>query len=97
MGRRLNICGTMHYSTDWWPGEPNNMWDAEDCVEMVNPDDTDFKWNDVDCSNTDKSTICEIQYGDYLLPPLFCKINCLIVTIGVVTCTVLHVVTRSPL
>ena len=54
-----------NYSTDWLPGEPNNVADNEDCVEMTTLDGTAFKWNDIDCSRTDLSTICELQDGDH--------------------------------
>lgn len=42
----------------WYPGEPNNSQNNEDCVEMTLP--WDLRWNDVTC-DASRQYICEFS------------------------------------
>lgn len=43
--------------TNWYPGEPNNTMNAEDCVELYG-NEYNATWNDIICSSG-RETICE--------------------------------------
>lgn len=44
--------------SNWSPGEPNNAWERENCIEMWNEDG--WRWNDALCEDK-KGFICEDQ------------------------------------
>ncbi|NXL85623.1 MBL protein, partial [Alectura lathami] len=53
-GRFVYLSGGPVTYTNWKTGEPNNVRN-EDCVEI----EESGKWNDLDCSDSDKFIICE--------------------------------------
>ncbi|XP_052251884.1 hepatic lectin-like isoform X2 [Dreissena polymorpha] len=46
--------------TDWYPGEPNNVSNNEDCAITSGLADRNFRWIDIACSNLHYS-ICELK------------------------------------
>ena len=50
---------------NWYPGEPNNFFFSEDCVENDFRENLD--WNDEDCSSSLRCYYCSSQNGEKIL------------------------------
>ena len=76
-GRDDVIEGTWQWSStdsvftynDWFPGEPSNSYNAEDCLELNAR--FHWKWNDSNCTIA-QPFICEKRYAFNWYVQLFC-------------------------
>ena len=67
-GKFITVSGVDVSFTNWYPGEPTNGRNGEDCVELMsialwrNDHGAAGRWNDALCSISDRSHICELKH-----------------------------------